>query len=69
LDQVEITLLESGELVAEQPALFALPTQQQAPLLEIAQEFSVRYGRCFFQGQIREVNHPVAERIFHLQPL
>jgi nucleotidyltransferase/DNA polymerase involved in DNA repair len=73
LERVEMTLLESGELVAGQLPLFA---EEQGGAddaggtgVVLAQRLTGRYGRCFFLGQVVEAAHPVAERASHLQAL
>ncbi len=68
VERVEVNVLESGELPAGQLNLFAEPVPDVAPVMALAQQLSGRYGRCFFQGQILEANHPVAERASRLQP-
>ncbi|MGL4648425.1 MAG: hypothetical protein ACRC1H_03380, partial [Caldilineaceae bacterium] len=69
LERVEMTLLESGELLAGQLPLFAEEQADAGAGVALAQRLSGRYGRCFFLGQVVEATHPVAERTFQFQAL
>jgi protein ImuB len=70
--EVEIVrwaLLESGELVAPQLALFADPPKRLAALEDLAQQLSSRYGASLFRAAVSQSNHPVPERRSALLPL
>jgi protein ImuB len=69
LERVEMTLLESGGLVAGQLPLFVEEQADAGATVALAQRLAGRYGRCFFLGQMVEEGHPVAERTFQLQAL
>jgi hypothetical protein len=73
VEQVELEVLDVGELVAGQLPLFdatlADGDESSAALAELAQRWSGRYGRCFFVGQVADAHHPVHERVHQWQAL
>ena len=61
LDSLRVTLVERGELVARQLTLFNT-MENCAPLEHLVQKLSHRYGAIFFQAQLTDEHHPIAER-------
>ncbi len=52
LESLEVTRLESGELVVEQSSLFEQPSPTTLTLAELAQRFIPRYGAIFRQTRL-----------------
>lgn len=69
VEALQWTLLESGELVAPQLALFSDPPQRLSALADLAQKLSSRYSPYLFQAGLPQANHPIPERRNILQPL
>lgn len=55
-------VLETGELIAYQPTLFADPPARLAALDSVADGLVGRYGPSFYRSQLVEPRHPLAER-------
>lgn len=61
--------LATGELLAQQPTLFALPDGQPTALDAASAALVGRYGDALWRSQVVEPGHPVAERRSHFYAL
>lgn len=67
LSAVRIVGLERGELPMQQLALLPAVNGGQSSLAGLVAKLKVRYGAVFWQGQVVEPTHRVAERRFRLR--
>lgn len=69
LEQIDIALLDTGELLPGQLTLFTDAADDAPPLADLARRLAARYGPRFFQGEIVEPRHPIPERAARLLPV
>ncbi|MBV7333775.1 hypothetical protein KFU94_37190 [Chloroflexi bacterium TSY] len=64
LSTIFVTALESGELPAQQMALFPEVQADYSPLRSLVNRLKGRYGSIFFRGLVDDPTHLVSERRF-----
>jgi nucleotidyltransferase/DNA polymerase involved in DNA repair len=69
LARIVVTVLEQGELPAQQMALLSEWIESTPPLVALSQKLSGCHGSVFFRAQLIEPNHPVEEQRWQLQNL
>lgn len=62
VESLEWQILSTGELVAQQPTLFAELSPAPPSLDALADGLMESYGSYLFSGQVVEQSHPIAER-------
>jgi hypothetical protein len=61
--------LATGELLAQQPTLFAITDGRPAALDAVAEGLTGRYAAALWRSQVVDPGHPVAERRSHFHTL
>lgn len=70
MERLEMQIVETGELTAEQLSLFGIDPSAGTPAAsELARDLAVRYGPVLYLGQVLEPRHPAHDLVWKWQPV